>query len=60
MKLSQYQLKAALKERGIAMNVGGCGCCNSPWLKVAIDDVVVYDDDNTNFNMIPEENNDAE
>lgn len=59
MKLSQDQLKVALKERGIAMDVGGCGCCGSPWLKVAIDDVVVYDADDASFDMIPKENNDA-
>lgn len=40
---------AALREAGIEMAVDGCGCCGSPRVRVAINGVVLVDEDNVSF-----------
>ncbi len=30
--LTLEDVKTILREKGIAMSVGGCGCCGSPWV----------------------------
>lgn len=48
-----------LREHGISMDVGGCGCCGSPWVKFAKDGKVIVDDEgDCNFNTEAEEYND--
>lgn len=27
--------KALLKEHGFTLSIGGCGCCDSPWVRLA-------------------------
>ena len=54
MSMTTREVEAALKERGIRMNVGSCGCCDSPWVKVEIDGTVVYDEDGRSLRMIEE------
>lgn len=48
------KLKEELRKRGIVMQVGGCGCCGSPWLKVEIDGEVILDDDKIYIDMFEE------
>jgi hypothetical protein len=44
----------ALRAKGIRINVGGCGCCGSPWVKVEVDGEVIADVDYFNFDMFDE------
>lgn len=48
------QLEEELRKRGIQIQVGGCGCCGSPWIKVAIDGVVILDDSEVDIDMFKE------
>lgn len=43
-KKTLEEVVAILKERGIELTLGGCGCCESPWFSVTIDGEEVYDD----------------
>lgn len=43
------ELVAVLKERGIELNLAGCGCCGSPWLEVKVDGKSVYETDHATF-----------
>lgn len=37
-------VKKILKSHGIAMNIGGCGCCGSPWVDMVYRDMqIVWD-----------------
>ena len=38
-----------LKEHGIEMSVGGCGCCGSPWVTFKYNGDIIFDDDDANF-----------
>lgn len=40
-----------LMRRGIEVDIGGCGCCDSPWVKVKIDREVVFDDEGKSANF---------
>jgi hypothetical protein len=33
--------KALLAEHGFTMSIGGCGCCNSPWVRLRHNDTEV-------------------
>ncbi len=44
-----------LKSVGIKMEVGGCGCCNSPWVKIEYNGASVCDEDNFNFSMFDQD-----
>ncbi len=48
-------VKGTLTHRGIHLDVGACGCCQGPWIKIAIDGVVVLDTEATNFDNFPED-----
>lgn len=45
----QEETTKRLAERGIKLYTAACGCCSSPWIKITIDDVVVYDTEGWNF-----------
>lgn len=49
------KLEEELRKRGITIEIGGCGCCGSPWVKVAIDGVIVLDDDKVKIDMFEKE-----
>jgi len=58
MKQDTLKLKLLTEElqrRGITMSVNACGCCDSPWVKVAIDNVVILDEDSADFDMFDKE-----
>lgn len=48
------KLEEELRKRGVTLHVGGCGCCGSPWIKVAIDGVVILDDSDISIDMFKE------
>ena len=39
------EIAKILKERGIEIHVGGCGCCGSPWVTVIVDGVTLVDEE---------------
>ena len=41
-QMSKEELLAELAKRGIKVEVSGCGCCDSPWFRVVIDDQEVF------------------
>lgn len=49
--MDKEELIAALKERGIELDIGACGCCSSPWVKVKIDGEKVFDDEGVSFDF---------
>ena len=48
----------AMQEKGIYIEIGGCGCCGSPWVTLQIDGEVIVDcaDD---FNITKDDYNDV-
>jgi hypothetical protein len=51
MKVEEVQ--KLLLAKGIRINVGACGCCDSPWIKIEVDGCVVFDEDGVSLDMIP-------
>lgn len=50
------RVKAILKEHGIEMAVGSCGCCGSPWVTFKYEGETILDyEDNCGFNTEEEE-----
>lgn len=46
------KVMATLRERGIVMKIGGCGCCSSPWVSLTIDGVEIFkEEDDLTFDM---------
>ena len=43
-----------LKEHGIEMIVGGCGCCGSPWVTFKYNGEVIFDDEHADFDTMEE------
>ena len=39
------------KSLGIRIEVGGCGCCESPWLRFEYKGEMIFDDDSAEINM---------
>jgi hypothetical protein len=38
-------------KRNIRVEIGGCGCCGSPWVKVEVDKEVILDQDEVFIDM---------
>jgi len=51
-KISKAELKVELLKRGVRIDIGGCGCCGSPWVKIELDNRLVIDEDQFHIEMI--------
>ena len=38
-------------KRGIRVEIGGCGCCDSPWVKVEVDKEIILDNSGVSIDM---------
>lgn len=47
--MTKEEVLAEFAKRGIKVEINGCGCCDSPWVKVLIDDEVVFEEDNVSM-----------
>ena len=54
------RLAQALSARGVEIDVWGCGCCESPHLKVRIDGEDIFDEEDAKFSNMSEFNTHAE
>ena len=61
------EAKRLLAEAGFKMEVGGCGCCGSPWVKLSHNErLVIFDEEDrdsrydVHFNMFQDETNNEE
>lgn len=54
--MTDEELLAELKRRGIRVSIWGCGCCDSPVVKFCFDDddTKVYDQSNVDINSVKE------
>lgn len=50
-KKTKEEVKELLKAKGVSLNVSGCGCCDSPWVALEIDGVLVVDEGFYNLDM---------
>ena len=49
------KVKSVLKDHGIKMKIGGCGCCGSPWVVFEFNGEKIESEDNFTFNMFEDE-----
>jgi hypothetical protein len=43
----------ALQRKGVRLNIGACGCCDSPWVSIEIDgELLIDDEDRFELDMI--------
>jgi hypothetical protein len=54
-KKALEEIQPVLAAHGIRLVVGGCGCCDSPWLTVEVDGQMLLDAGNANINMLKED-----
>lgn len=51
---------AILKARGIALDIYGCGCCDSPLVKIMVDGVEVLDIEDRSISSYPDPKEDGD
>lgn len=52
--MTKEELLTELAKRGVRVQIGGCGCCSSPWVKIALDDEVVFAEDGVDISNLNE------
>lgn len=57
--MSMDKMIDVLRSNGIQMEVGGCGCCGSPWVTFAYKGQKIFDGDNCDFDTGPIEPKDV-
>lgn len=50
--MTKDELLSELEKRGIRIEIGGCGCLGSPWVRVHIDGEEVFNEDDASMNSI--------
>jgi len=55
--MNRSEVLQILKDRGIEVGIGGCGCCSSPWVTIKIDGEAVYEEDGSLYSSELEESN---
>lgn len=53
------RVTSTLRQYGLEIDIGGCGCCNSPWVKLTHKGEVVVDAENFNIYMTEGERDDS-
>lgn len=43
--MTKEEVVAKLKELGVELHVGGCGCCGSPWVTLKVNGETLVDDE---------------
>ena len=52
MKMTASEVLDALEARGVLIDIGACGCCMSPWVKIMLDGVLVFEEDEAGMGNI--------
>lgn len=48
------RLVKILRSHGIYMDIGGCSCCESPWIKAIYENEIIIDCEGIQINMTKE------
>lgn len=54
------EIKKILEEKGVKIEIGGCGCCGSPWVTLEVDGQKIVDEEDFNINMFKDMGNKEE
>ena len=55
--MSKIKIEEILKEHGIKMSIGGCGCCSSPWVSFEYKgEMIINDEDDFRIDMFDNNN----